>query len=122
MAKLIPTRWHVIVKDLGNVRRIRRVILPDGTNREFDARFGEVVAVGAECFTGNYSCFKPITAGSLIAYGQKAGARMPFTWEHEQLTAILDEDVLALIVDDVEREVREELNDANDANIDVGKG
>ena len=120
MAKLIPTRWHVIVKDMGSVRRIRHVILPDGVDRELDARFGEVVAIGAECFTGNFSCFEPIVAGSLIAYGQLAGIAMPFYWEKEKHTVILDEDVLALITGDEEITVREELTDANDATIYMG--
>lgn len=109
---LIPTRWHVIVKDLGNVKKIRRVIVPDGVDHELEAHFGEVVAVGDECFTGNFSCFQPIATGNLIAYGYLARATLPFEWEHEKLTVILDEDVLALITGDAEQQIRKELADA----------
>ena len=110
--ELIPTRWHVIVKDLGNVKKIKRVIIPDGVDRELEAHFGEVVAIGAECFTGKASCFKAITKGSLIAYGQLATSKLPFEWEHEKLNVVLDEDVLALIVGEIETQIREELENA----------
>ena len=107
--RLVPLRWRVIVRDLGNVTKVKRVIIPDGVDRDLEARYGEIVAIGPECFTGKFSCSQQLAVGSLIIYGQLAAVTMPLRWEHQNLTVVLDEDVLAAVTGDLADEIRKEL-------------
>ena len=101
--KLEPMRWHLIVRDLGSVKKISRIIIPNGVNRDIEARYGEVMAVGDQCF-------EEVQVGRLIAYGQHAGATVPIRWDKQDLTVVLDEDVLAIITGDLVDEIRKELS------------
>jgi len=111
MRTLVPLRWHIIVRDLGNVKKIKNVIVPDQVYRDYEARYGEIVAIGPECFTGKFSCLRELVVGDLVAYGQLAKATVPIRWEHENLSVVLDEDVLAGITGEVADQIRDELND-----------
>jgi len=109
MPQLVPMPFKIIVKDLGAVTKIGHIILPQKLDREFEAHFGEVIAIGEGCFTESFRCFADITVGSLIAYGYRAPAKLSFSWQHEKLSVVMDEDVLALITGDVEIEIRKKL-------------
>lgn len=112
MRKLVPLPFKVIVKDLGAVTKIGNVILPQQADREYEAHFGEVTAIGEKCFTESFQCFSDIAVGSLIAYGYHATARVSFKWEHERLSVVMDEDVLAHIIGETAAKIRKELADA----------
>lgn len=109
MSQLVPMPFKVIVKDLGAVTKIGRIILPQKLDREYEAHFGEVIAVGEKCFTDSFQCFSDITVGSLIAYGYHAPARLSFSWKHENLSVVMDEDVLAHITGETANAIRKEL-------------